>query len=173
MQRPGHTGRKALAQKKKQLRLTFLIEARKGIWIQQGLGRLMAFPPVVERYLFVFDVLRNSFCIGFWELEQSRNLGCFVFGGCVLVVLVFWLLFCRLLVLFVPGMCYRILAGGILLHVSSAGPLLLLVGLDPLVRREQFFHWLPLCCVQFLLYLTFLSLVTWLKALGTSRKKIA
>ena len=39
-------------------------------------------------------------------------------------------------------------------------------------RWVRFFHWLPLCVYSSAIYLTFLFLVTWLKALGASRKKI-
>ena len=73
--------------------------------------------------------------------------------------------------LFVSGTCYRILAGGILLHVSSPGSLFCCLIETRWCDGSSFFigcHW-EVYSSSFTL--TFLSLVTWLKALGTSRKK--
>ena len=91
-----------------------------------------------------------------------------------LALVVCW--FCFVVVVCCPcsGTCYRILAGGILLHVSSPGSLFLLFcfWLRPAWNRSSFFTG----CPWNLYSLTFshfhcLSLVTWLKALGASRKK--
>ena len=76
--------------------------------------------------------------------------------------------FCRLLVL--SGTCYRILAGGILLHVSSAGCFLCWLDKTRSCDRRSFFAGCTCPCTD-QLYLTFLFFVTWLKALGTLRKK--
>ena len=75
---------------------------------------------------------------------------------------------CRLLVL--SGTCYRILAEGILLHVSSAGCFLCWLDLTARAIDAVFFTGCP-CPYTDQLYLTFLFLVTWLKLWAHREKK--
>ena len=122
----------------------------------------------------------GSVATNFDSLNEPVGVAVFVVCGCCC----WFLLFC------LSGTCYRILAGGILLQVSNAVGLVCLLGsslrinssgctdfhfascLVPLFLSCMIALAVALATVQFR-YLSFLAIsfvVTWLKALGASRK---
>ena len=127
----------------------------------------------------------GSVATNFDSLNEPVGVAVFVVCGCCCCCCCWFLLFC------LSGACYRILAGGILLLVSNAVGLVCLLGSSLRISSSGCtdFHFasclvpLSLSCMialavalatvqfRFLSFLAISFVVTWLKALGASRKK--